>query len=196
MFDKAFVLSKNNLCVKTIASAYEAPLALAASHQALWAHSPVDYSDPTVFKCQWFDKAMNCLRNEKRWPFVVIYKGQAIGSTSFYEISARHKRLTMGYTWYHPDYWGTFVNPLTKYLLLQSVFEALQFNRVSFSVDSINLRSCRALEKLGLQKEGVLKQHIIRADGTLRDSVIYAVIAKEWPVLKAHLAQKICHESD
>lgn len=187
--DPALALALNNYQLRLLRQDDADALAVAASNQRIWHAKPISLHEQATFKQQWFAKAIQAQTAGMRAVFVVMVGGEIIGSTSYYEMSEQHRRLTMGYTWYHPDYWGSAVNAVAKYLLLEYAFEQLGVLRVAFSVDSINAQSCRALEKLGIKVEGVLRNHIIREDGSERDSVIFSVIAKEWPVLKAQLQQ-------
>ncbi|MDQ3843187.1 MAG: GNAT family N-acetyltransferase [Bacteroidota bacterium] len=110
-----------------------------------------------------------------------------IGMTRYYGIDEKQKRLDIGYTWYIPEVWSKVYNKECKLLLLQYAFEILSFNRVEFHVAHQNIRSQRAVEKIGGVKEGVLRKHGYRADGSLRDTVIYSIINDEWPRKKEHL---------
>lgn len=126
-------------------------------------------------------------------PFVVIdkKKGTIIGSTRFLDISEIHKTLEIGWTWYHPDYWRTRVNTETKYLLLKYAFEEMNFNRIQFCTDLRNVRSQKAIERLGAQKEGVLRKHRIIAEGFVRDTVVFSIIKDEWPTVRSLLQGKL-----
>ena len=124
----------------------------------------------------------------------VIYsqpEGKMIGMTRYYAISEMHKRLDIGYTWYIPEVWGRVHNKECKFLLLQYAFETLRFNRVGFHVAHVNLRSQKAVEKIGGRKEGVLRKHSYQTDGSIRHTVQYSIIDEEWPETKAHLAKLI-----
>ncbi|ABS77838.1 N-acetyltransferase [Coxiella burnetii] len=127
---------------------------------------------------------------EKRWPFSVEYDGKVVGSTSYYSIDPKNRQVNIGYTWYHPRMWGTKLNSTVKFILLEYAFEQLKFIRIAFCVDQLNYRSCRALEKLGAKREGVLRKHMIRSDGTFRNSVIYGITDDDWSTIKNNL-QKI-----
>jgi RimJ/RimL family protein N-acetyltransferase len=108
-----------------------------------------------------------------------------------FEIDAMHRRCEIGYTWYIPEVWGTSVNPEAKFLLLTHCFETWGAARVQFKTDHENLRSQAAIAKLGAVKEGVLRAHMIRPDGTQRDSVIYSITREEWPGVKAGLKARL-----
>lgn len=124
-------------------------------------------------------------------PFAVVLSesGRAIGCTRYMEIRLQHRGLEIGGTWYGLDYQRTAVNTECKYLLLGHAFEKLGCIRVQFKTDILNERSQRAIERIGAVREGVLRNHMMRADGSYRDSVYYSVIDTDWPAVKAHLEQ-------
>ena len=114
-----------------------------------------------------------------------------IGMTRFLNIDKKEKRLEIGYTWYIPAVWGKVYNKECKLLLLQYTFEELSFNRAQFNVAGQNIRSQKAVEKIGGIKEGVLRKHGYRNDGSLKDTVIFSIINDEWSVKKEKLLQLI-----
>ncbi|MBN6189192.1 GNAT family N-acetyltransferase [Aneurinibacillus sp. BA2021] len=112
---------------------------------------------------------------------------KVVGSSRFLNISPSNRTLEIGWTWYSPEVWRTRMNTECKYLLLRHCFEVLSTIRVEFKTDSRNLRSQRAIERLGAVKEGVRRNHRILPDGYIRDSVYYSVIPQEWETVKARL---------
>jgi RimJ/RimL family protein N-acetyltransferase len=126
-------------------------------------------------------------------PFTVIHlaSGAAIGCTRYLNIDPPNRSLEIGGTWYGLDYQGTQVNSECKYLLLKHAFEKLECIRVWFKTDLRNLHSQRALERLDVVKEGVLRNHMILPDGTIRDSVVYSLLPEEWPQVKMKLEAKL-----
>ena len=114
-----------------------------------------------------------------------------IGMTRFLNIDKKDKRLEIGYTWYIPAVWGKVYNKECKLLLLQYTFEELNFNWAQFNVAGQNIRSQKAVEKIGGVKEGVLRRYGYRNDGSLKDNVIFSIINDEWPVKKEKLIQLI-----
>jgi RimJ/RimL family protein N-acetyltransferase len=129
------------------------------------------------------------LEQKNALPFVIIdlESQKIVGSTRFYDISVQNRSLEIGSTWLTPAMWGTYVNTECKYLLLKHCFEKLGTIRVQFKTDSRNIRSQRAIERIGAVKEGVLRNHIILPDGYVRDSVYYSIIDREWPEVKLRL---------
>lgn len=118
-------------------------------------------------------------------------KGEPVGCTAFLEIRPAHRGLEIGRTWIGRHWQGTRINPESKYLLLRHAFETLGAVRVQFKTDANNLHSQRALEKLGARREGVLRQYQVRANGMVRDTVVFSVIAAEWPAVKAALEARL-----
>ena len=110
-----------------------------------------------------------------------------MGMTRYYKMDLAQKRVSIGYTWYKPDYWGKVHNKECKLLLLQYAFETLGMQRVEFEVAHQNLRSQKAVQKIGGVKEGVLRKHGLMADGTVRDTVVFSIIDDEWSQKKAAL---------
>jgi N-acetyltransferase len=136
---------------------------------------------------------------EGRWVWVVrllrpqagLPAGAVVGTTSFLEVAVDDARLEVGATAYTPLVWSTSVNPDAKLQLFGCAFEALRVGRVELKTDIRNVRSQRAIARLGAQHEGTLRRHKRRADGTVRDSVIFSIIAEEWPAVKAGLVARV-----
>jgi RimJ/RimL family protein N-acetyltransferase len=126
-------------------------------------------------------------------PFVVISvkTGMAVGCTRYLNIDRIDRSVEIGGTWYGLDYQGTLVNTECKYLLMKHAFEVLGCIRVWYKTDARNLRSQRALERLGVIKEGVLRNHMILPDGYIRDSVVYSLLPDEWPQVKTKLETRL-----
>jgi RimJ/RimL family protein N-acetyltransferase len=122
-------------------------------------------------------------------PFVVrdVAGGDIIGSTRYHDIVLEVERLEIGYTWYAKSWQRTHVNTTCKLMLLTHAFETLGAKLVGWRTDNLNLASQRAIERLGARKDGVLRHHWLRRDGTVRDAVMYSLTAAEWPEAKAHL---------
>ena len=122
-------------------------------------------------------------------PFVVrdLQSGKVIGSTRYHDIVPAVERLEIGYTWYGKSWQRSHVNTTCKLLLLTHAFEALGAKLVGWRTDNFNFASQRAIERLGAKKDGVLRHHGLRRDGTVRDTVMYSLAAGEWPEVKAQL---------
>ncbi|MBC7463533.1 MAG: GNAT family N-acetyltransferase [Actinobacteria bacterium] len=124
-----------------------------------------------------------------REPYAVINipNGEVVGTTSFMDISNSNRTREIGSTIYGRAFWRSRVNSETKFLLLTHAFEVKESNRVFLKTDHLNLRSQVAIERIGGVREGTLRAHRIRKDGTLRDSVYYSILKPEWPQVKAKL---------
>jgi RimJ/RimL family protein N-acetyltransferase len=122
-------------------------------------------------------------------PFAVFHlpSGRVAGATRFMEMHQEQKGLEIGGTWYGFEFQRTAVNTECKYLLLRHAFEILEAIRVQFKTDVRNERSRRAIERIGANYEGILRNHVILPDGMRRDSVYYSIIDREWPGVKAKL---------
>lgn len=125
------------------------------------------------------------------WAVRVLATGEIVGSTRYHDIVAAIDRVEIGYTWYAARCHRSHVNTACKLLLLTHAFEALGCRVVGFRTDNFNFRSQRAIEALGAKKDGVIRHHHARRDGTVRDSVMYSILAAEWPDVKRHLATRL-----
>ena len=126
-------------------------------------------------------------------PFTVFHiaDGGAVGMTRYMDIRPEDRALEIGGTWYAPAYQRTAVNTECKYLLLRHAFETLGCIRVQLKTDLRNERSQRAIERLGALREGVLRDHMILPDGSVRSSVFYSILLSEWPSIKARLEEML-----
>jgi N-acetyltransferase len=117
--------------------------------------------------------------------------GTLVGTSSLSEADLRNESIHLGSTLYGPRWWGTQVNPESKLLLLAHCFDDCGYGRVKIQTDALNTRSQAAIAKLGATREGVLRRHTKREDGTFRDTVVYSVLKDEWPEVKARLAARL-----
>lgn len=139
------------------------------------------------------EAALKGLRDGHMLPFVVRDRasGKVIGSTRYHDIVPAVERLEIGYTWYGKSWQRTHVNTTCKLLLMTHAFEALGAKLVGWRTDNYNFASQKAIERLGAKKDGVLRHHALRRDGTVRDTVMYSLAAGEWPEVKAHLQYQL-----
>lgn len=137
----------------------------------------------------WIDGRLAAKRAGTALPFVQrdATTGTAFGSTSLYEYDPLHRRVGIGHTWLGRLHRRTPANTEAKLLLLTHAFETLEFRRVHLKTDHENVRSQRAIERIGATREGVLRNHMVRPDGSARHTVLYAIVAEEWPAVKARL---------
>ena len=180
-------LSANQVCLEPLALQHEAGLRQAVQDGELWkmlvttAPAPEDVA-------HYIQAALNT-----RMAFAVVDEttGEVVGTTAFYQPDADIRRVYIGYTWYRQSAWRTRINTTCKYLLLAHAFETLDCRVVCWETDSLNTRSQAAIERLGAKKDGVLRYHKIRKDGTLRDTVAYSMLREEWAGVKVALVQKL-----
>jgi RimJ/RimL family protein N-acetyltransferase len=130
-------------------------------------------------------------------PWVVreLASGTIVGSTRYHDVVSAIDRVEIGYTWYAKRCQRTSVNTACKLLLFQHAFETLGCAVVGFRTDNFNFASQRAIEALGAKKDGVIRHHHPRRDGTARDTVIYSVLVREWPDVKRHLELRLARHS-
>lgn len=121
------------------------------------------------------------------WAVRELTSGTIIGSTRYHDIVAEIDRVEIGWTWYAKRWQRSHVNTVCKLLLLAHAFETLGCKVVGLRTDNFNFASQRAIEALGARKDGVIRHHWARRDGTMRDSVMYSILANEWPDVKRHL---------
>lgn len=126
-------------------------------------------------------------------PFVVraLASGEIVGSTRYCNADAGHRRLEIGYTWYAERVQRSAVNTEAKLLLLQHAFESLDCIAVEFRTNWFNQRSRAAIARLGAKQDGVLRSHQRMPDGSLRDTVVFSIVAAEWPAVRKHLTLKL-----
>ena len=131
-------------------------------------------------------------------PFVVrdLSSGQVVGSTRYHDIVPAIERLEIGYTWYGKSRQRSHVNTTAKLLLMTHAFETLGAKLVGWRTDNYNFASQKAIERLGAKKDGVLRHHAPRRDGTVRDTVMYSMTAGEWPEAKAQLLYQLAKPRD
>ena len=125
------------------------------------------------------------------WAVRDLASGQIVGTTRYHDIVAPIDRVEIGYTWYGASWQRSHVNTAAKLLLLTHAFDTLGCAVVGFRTDNFNFKSQRAIEGLGAKRDGVLRHHQARRDGTARDTYLYSILAHEWPDVKRHLAEKL-----
>ena len=137
----------------------------------------------------WIGTAMDANERGTEMNFAVIEEASqsAVGTTSFYRVVPEHKRLELGKTWLGAPYRRTHINTAAKYLMLNHAFETLLANRVELNTDARNVRSQRAMDRLGAVRDGVLRCHTIMRDGFIRDTVNYSFTVNDWPAAKLRL---------
>ena len=171
---------------------HEAGLAAAAADGELWKIRVTSVPEPGATR-GYIEAALQMQAQGSRMPFAVLdgASGQVIGSTSLHDIVPAVQRLEIGYTWYAASRQRSAVNTTAKLLLMQHAFDTLGAQLVGWRTDNFNFASQRAIERLGARKDGVLRHHGLRRDGTVRDTVMYSLTAAEWPEVRAHLEYQL-----
>jgi RimJ/RimL family protein N-acetyltransferase len=129
------------------------------------------------------------------WAVREMTSGAVVGSTRYHDISPAVDRVEIGYTWYATRWQRSHVNSACKLLLLTHAFESVGCRVVGFRTDNFNFASQRAIAALGAKKDGVIRHHQARRDGTVRDSVMFSILAGEWPDVKRHLSTRLSRHS-
>lgn len=139
----------------------------------------------------YFDQALAFASKGDQAFAIVATNGEVMGMTRAYDADRKVRKATIGHTWYTPAVWGKVHNKECKLLLLQYIFDTLGFVRVEFKVAGQNLRSQKAVEKIGAVKEGVLRRFALRNDGSSADTVIFSMLNDEWPENKRRLQEMV-----
>ena len=171
-----------------LALEHEAGLRAAAADGELWKLRVTSVPAPGETR-DYIEAALAARQQGQRFAFAVRDQasGTVLGSSSYHDILPAVKRVEIGYTWYAARCQRTHVNTTCKLLLLTHAFEVLGCHVVGWRTDNFNFASQRAIERLGAQKDGVIRGHALRRDGTIRDTVMYSLRAGEWPEVKAQL---------
>ena len=130
------------------------------------------------------------------WAVRELTTDKIIGSTRYHDIVRAIDRVEIGYTWYAASWQRSHVNTTCKLLLMTHAFETLGCKVVGLRTDNFNFASQRAIEALGAKKDGVLRHHRVRRDGTVRDSVMYSILLSEWPDVKRHLEFRLARHGN
>ncbi len=188
-FVEPVVLESRNVRLLPLSLAHEEGIRAAASDGQLWKLRVTSVPAP--------EEALayihTALQTDNRFAFAVTNatSGEVLGSTSYHDILPGVKRLEIGYTWYAARCQRTHVNSTCKLLMLTHAFETLGCHVVGWRTDNFNFASQAAIERLGAQKDGVIRGHALRRDGTIRDTVMYSMRAGEWPEAKAQLLYQL-----
>jgi N-acetyltransferase len=167
-----------------------------AQDKRIWQFYAYDGGNPTVLRST-LEGGLADREKGSQFPFVIFHKQQnrIIGSTRFMDIQQKHKKLEIGTTWLHPDYWGTVINFECKLLLLTHAFEHLGALRVQFKTDENNIRSRKAIEKVGGKFEGILRNDMLRDNNSRRNSAYFSIIEEEWGAVKKMLQTAVTAKS-
>ncbi len=168
----------------------------AAADGALWTIRVTSVPEPDDTR-GYVERALQAFAEGHRLAFAVLDagSGEVIGSSSYHDIVPTVERLEIGYTWYAKSRQRSHVNAAAKLLLMGHAFETLRAQLVGWRTDNFNLASQRAIERLGAHRDGVLRHHALRRDGSVRDTVMYSMAAGEWPQAKAELQWRLAQKA-
>jgi RimJ/RimL family protein N-acetyltransferase len=139
----------------------------------------------------WHERVLAAMGRGEAVAWAIVVAGRVVGGTTYHEFSVADCRLEIGNTWHAPAVWRTAVNTECKLLLLRQAFETLGANRVQLKTDARNVRSQTAIARLGAQREGTLRAHMVMPDGFVRDSVMFSIVRAEWPGVRARLEERL-----
>jgi len=185
-------LEGHGVRLEPLTPAHQDGLAVAVADGRLWELWFTAVPEPEKTGV-YISDALNGQRAGHMLPWAVreLPTGTIVGSTRYHDIVSHIDRVEIGYTWYAARCHRSHVNTACKLLLLTHAFETLGCRVVGFRTDNFNFRSQRAIAALGAKKDGVIRHHHPRRDGTVRDSVMYSILAAEWPDVKRHLATRM-----
>ena len=187
-FVQPVILSGRGVELVPLGLEHEADLRAAAADGELWKLRFTSVPEPDQTRA-YIDTALAGRDTDARFAFAVLdpASGTVLGSSSYHDILPAVKRVEIGYTWYAARCQRTHINTTCKLLMLTHAFETLGCNVVGWRTDNFNFASQRAIERLGARKDGVIRGHGLRRDGTIRDTVMYSLRSGEWPEVKAQL---------
>jgi N-acetyltransferase len=191
------VLSRAPVRLVPLGLEHEAGLIAAASDGELWNLRVTWVPAPHEARA-YIDSALRMRAEGHRFAFVVLdhATGEVIGSSSYHDIDPEVDRLEIGHTWYAKSRQRSSVNTTTKLLMMSHAFDTLGAKLVGWRTDNYNFASQRAIERLGARKDGVMRHHRPRRDGTVRDTVLYSLTVGEWPEVRAHLEYQLAKPRD
>ena len=187
-FVEPVTLSSRGVELVPLSLEHEAGLRAAAADGELWNIRVTSVPEPEQTR-KYIEDALSMREASNRFAFAVIESatGKVLGSSSYHDIVPAIKRVEIGYTWYAKSVQRSHVNSTCKLLLMTHAFETLGCHVVGWRTDNFNFASQAAIERLGAKKDGVLRGHALRRDGTIRDTVMYSLRSGEWPEVKAQL---------
>jgi RimJ/RimL family protein N-acetyltransferase len=185
-------LEGHGVRLEPLSKEHEKGLAAAASDGRLWELFFTSVPEPDQVST-YISQALEKQKHGEMLPWAVrdLKSGEIVGSTRYHDIIAVSDRVEIGYTWYAQRCQRTHVNTSSKFLLFEYAFEKLKCEVVGLRTDNFNFRSQRAIEGLGAKKDGVIRHHAPRRDGSIRDTVMYSVLAAEWPGVRKHLLLRL-----
>ena len=187
-FVEPVTLRDRGVRLEPLALTHEAGLAAAAADGELWKLRITSVPEPQETR-SYIEAALLGREQGHRFAFAVLDddSDKVLGTTSYHDIVPAIRRLEIGYTWYAKSMQRTHVNTSAKLLMMAHAFGTLGCHVVGWRTDNFNFASQRAIERLGARKDGVLRGHALRRDGTIRDTVMYSMRSGEWPEARAQL---------
>jgi N-acetyltransferase len=185
-------LAGKHVRLEPLTTAHEESLISAASDGELWNSSVTLIPDHATIN-SYIQEVLQAQSEGDALPFVIIQRApdKVVGTTRFYKIKQKDRGVAIGYTWLAASVQRTAVNSEAKLLMLSHAFENWRCIRVEFETDVLNQQSRSALLRLGAKQEGILRNHMIMPSGRIRDSVVFSIIAEEWPEVRARLNAKL-----
>ena len=186
------VLEGHGVRLEPLSTEHELPLSDAAADGKLWELWFTSVPDPDGMR-GYIQEGLDGQRDGHMLPWAVrdVSSGAIVGTTRYHDIVPEIDRVEIGYTWYGQRWQRTRMNTTCKLLLLTHAFDTLGCKVVGLRTDGFNFRSQRAIEALGAKKDGVIRHSKIRQDGTVRDTVVYSILAGEWPDVRRHLELRL-----
>ena len=191
-FVEPVTLADRGVELRPMSLEHEAGLRAAAADGELWNIRVTSVPEPEQTR-KYIEDALAMREAGNRFPFVAVEAatGRVIGSSSYHDIVPALKRVEIGWTWYAKSVQRSHVNTTCKLLLMAHAYETLGCHVVGWRTDNFNFASQAAIERLGAKKDGVIRGHALRRDGTIRDTVIYSLRSGEWPEVKAQLLHSL-----
>lgn len=185
MFDDDLILENEIVKLRLLSADDLIDFNQISNESSIWEYFTSDLNNEENIK-MWIAEALDQYKAKSRYPFTIIDKilHRTAGSTSFGNISYRDKRIEIGWTWLGKKFQGSGLNKHCKFLLLQYAFEVLNFERVEFKTDVLNLQAKKALKKIGAVEEGILRSHTLMPHNRRRDTIFYSILKNEWLQLK------------
>ncbi|MDO9145129.1 GNAT family N-acetyltransferase [Rhodoferax sp.] len=191
-FVEPVTLDKNGVMLTPLTLGHEDGLRQAAADGELWNIRVTSVPEPENTR-KYIEDALAMREAGSRFAFAVLdtSTGKVLGSSSFHDILPAVKRVEIGYTWYAKSVQRSHVNSTCKLLMMTHAFEVLGCHVVGWRTDNFNFASQTAIERLGAKKDGVIRGHALRRDGTIRDTVMYSMRSGEWPEARAQLLYRL-----
>ncbi len=190
---KPVTLAGRHVRLEPLAHSHVPDLTAGGTDPDIWQYIPYPPVHEEADMRAWVDDLLARQAKGTDLPFAVVHKdlGRAIGASRYLDIQRPNRAVEIGGTWYAPEHQRTAANTEAKLLLLSHAFETLGCIRVQLKTDERNVRSQRAIERIGAVREGTLRHNVIMPDGFRRSSVYYSVLEAEWPMVKTRLERML-----